>query len=143
MAILNYTTKIDPIKTIAEIQQTLVRHGARKIVTDYDTSGLPVGITFYIELDNRPILFALPCNWEGVLNALKKDAKVSKSMQTKEQAVKVSWRILKDWVEAQMAIVEAQLALVTEVFLPYAVTKDGNTLYKYIAEKNPQLLLGN
>lgn len=143
MAILNYTTKIDPIKSIGEIQQTLVRHGARKIVTDYDDSGLPIGITFIIELQGRPILFALPCNWEGVLKAMGSDKKISKSMLTKEQAVRVSWRILKDWVEAQMAIVEARLASVSEVFLPYAVTKDGNTLYKYISETNPQLLLIN
>jgi hypothetical protein len=143
MAILNYTTKIDPIKTIATIQQTLVKHGAKKIVTDYDNSGLPIGVTFYFEINNRPILFALPCNWEGVLKALTKDSKISKSMLTKEQALRVSWRILKDWVEAQMAIVEAQLASVPEVFLPYAITKDGSTLYKHLSENNTQLLIGN
>jgi hypothetical protein len=143
MAILNYTTKIDPIKTIGEIQQILVKQGVRKIVTDYDPDGLPIGVTFTIELDGRPLIFALPCNWEGVLNALQKDHKVPKSIKTKEQALRTSWRILKDWVEAQMALVQAQLASVTEVFLPYAVTRDGSTLYRHITEKNPQLLLGN
>jgi hypothetical protein len=34
MAILNYTTSIKCEKTIMEIQQCLVKHGATKIVTD-------------------------------------------------------------------------------------------------------------
>lgn len=39
-----------------------------------------------------------------------------------------------------MAIVEAQLADMAEVFLPYAVTKTGETMYKYI-QNDTQLLL--
>lgn len=54
--------------------------------------------------------------------------------------MRVSWRIVKDWVEAQMAIVEAQLAEVGEVFLPYAVTKKGNTLYKELKQDGMKLL---
>lgn len=133
MAILNYTTKIDPTKTIGEISACLVSHGARKIVTDYDESGLAIGVTFWIEPGDRPVYFALPCNWQGVLNALEKDSKVPRALKTKEQALRVSWRIVKDWVEAQMAIVEAQLATITEVFLPYAVTADGSTVYQRLS----------
>lgn len=140
MPILNYTTKINAIKTISEIQQVLVRHGAKKIITDYDNDGLPIGVTFYIELQGQTIFFALPANWEGVLTALKKDKKVSKLLHTKEHALRVSWRIVKDWVEAQMAIVEAQMASVTEVFLPYAITKEGTTLYNYISNNGAMLL---
>lgn len=130
MAILNYTTKIDATKTIGEISQCLVAHGARKIVTDYDENGLAVGVTFWIELNGSPVYFALPCNWVGVLRAMEKDSKIPRNLKTKDQALRVSWRIVKDWVEAQMAIVQAQLATITEVFLPYAVTSDGNTVYQ-------------
>jgi hypothetical protein len=38
------------------------------------------------------------------------DRKVPRSKCTEDQAQRVAWRIVKDWVEAQMAIVEAQLA---------------------------------
>lgn len=44
---LNYTTKIDPAKTIGEIGQCLAKHGARKIITDYDETGQPTGLTFH------------------------------------------------------------------------------------------------
>jgi hypothetical protein len=39
-----------------------------------------------------------------------------------------------------MAIVEAQLADIAEVFLPYAITKSGETLYKEI-QSNGMLML--
>lgn len=42
---------------------------------------------------------------------------------------RVAWRIVKDWVEAQMALIESGLAELPEVFLPYAVKPDGRTVY--------------
>lgn len=53
--------------------------------------------------------------------------------------MRTSWRIIKDWVEAQMAITEAGLADVAEVFLPYAITK-GTTLYKSIKSNGMMML---
>jgi len=140
MAILNYTTKIDSIKTIGEITKCLVEHGAKKIVSDYDDDGVPIQVTFQISINDNMVFYALPANYGGVLKAMDKNKKVPRSMVNKEQAIRVSWRIIKDWVEAQMAIVEAQLADMAEVFLPYAVTKNGNTLYNEI-KNNPKLLL--
>jgi len=139
MAILNYTTQISSDKTISEIQKILVKHGATKIVTDYK-NGLPSGVTFCLNMNGNLAAFMLPANYEGVLRSLKKDPNVSPKYCNDEQALRVSWRIVKDWVEAQMAIVEAQLAEMAEVFLPYAVTRNGNSLYKEI-QGNGMLML--
>lgn len=140
MAILNYTTKVDSTKTIGEITGCLVKHGATKIVSDYE-DGIPVSVMFSISMPNgTPVFYSLPANYNGVLKAMEKSKSVSRSLCTKEQAIRVSWRILKDWIEAQMAIVEAELADMAEVFLPYAVTKNGNTLYTEL-KNNPKLLL--
>ncbi len=139
MAILNYTTSIASEKTIMEIQKCLVKHGATKIVTDY-TDQTPTAVTFCLILNGNLTAFSLPANYSGVLKSMKSDSKISRRLLTDEQALKVSWRIIKNWVEAQMAIVEAQLADVAEVFLPYAITKSGTTLYKEI-ESNGMLML--
>lgn len=139
MPILNYTTKIDAYKTITEIQQILARHGAKKMIVG-NVNGLPTALTFCIDWNNSPVAFALPCNFEGVLRAMKKNKKVPRNLCTEDQALRVGWRIVKDWVEAQMAIVEAELANIAEVFLPYAVTKNGNTLYKHL-ESDGKLML--
>ena len=139
MSILNYTTSIDCMKSIGEIQKCLVKHGAHKIVTDYE-NGMPTAVTFCLTVNETMIGFTLPANYSGVLKAMQNDKKVPRSKCTDEQAQRVSWRIVKDWVEAQMAIVEAQLADMAEVFLPYAITKNGTTLYKEV-KSNGMLML--
>jgi hypothetical protein len=139
MAILNYTTSIDSDKTISEIQKILVKGGATKIVTDF-SNGLPSAVTFCLDVNGSMVGFSLPANYSGVLQSMKKDKKVPHRLCTDAQALRVSWRIVKDWVEAQMAIVEARLADVAEVFLPYAITKQGTTLYKEIQNGGMKLL---
>lgn len=135
MPILNYTTSIDAEKSISEIQKCLASHGANKIVTDY-INGSPSSLTFCLILKGNVIGFCLPANHKGVLNAMLKNRKIPRRKCNELQAKKVAWRIVKDWVEAQMAIVEAQKAEITEVFLPYAITKNGNTLYSEIQNTN-------
>lgn len=131
MAILNFTTKIDSEKTIGEITKCLVKHGATKITTDYNGQ-IAVAVTFCLMYKDSLIAFSLPANFHGVFRAMKKDRNVPRRLCTEQQAQRVAWRIVKDWTEAQMAIVEAELAEMAEVFLPYAVTKDGSTLFNKI-----------
>lgn len=139
MAILNYTTSIASEKSIGEIQKCLVKNGANKIVTDY-INGIPVSVTFCLDLNGNSVAFSLPANNEGVLLSMQNDRKIPKSKCTEAQAQRVAWRIVKDWVEAQMAIVESQLAEMSEVFLPYIITKNGNTLFTEI-KRNPSKTL--
>jgi len=139
MPILNYSTKIDYHKTLGEISKCLSMHGAKSIMTDYE-EGTPVSLNFTIEMNGKLIGFKLPARYKGVMKAMEKQ-KVPKTYQNKEQAVRTSWRIIKDWVEAQMALVESELADVSEVFLPYAITQNGSTLYEEIQGKRLNLLL--
>jgi len=134
MPILNYTTSVNPIKTIGEITQDLVSRGANKIVVDYD-DGLPTSLTFQMQHKGVSLLFNLPANINGVHECLKKQ-KVPKKHRTLEQATKTSWRIIKVWIEAQMAIIDAEIVTPAQVFLPYAVTKSGKTLYEEIDNHN-------
>lgn len=140
MAILNYTTTIDLEKSISEIQKCLTKTGlVDKIVTDY-SNGIPSSLTFCINLKGNVIGFSLPANFKGVLNAMEKNKAVPRNKCNEKQAQRVAWRILKDWVEAQMAIVEAEIAELSEVFLPYAILKNGNTLYQDMKGNEMKLL---
>ena len=86
--------------------------------------------------------FRLPCDWHPVLKILENDRKVPRSAANQIQAVRVAWRIVKDWVEAQMALVETRMVTTAEVFLPYAIMKNGQTLSAHI-QGNPSFLLGD
>ncbi len=63
----------------------------------------------------------LPANVAGVQRALEKDRKRA----DRDQAERVAWRIVKDWLAAQMAILEAEMVEVDEIFLPYLLDRTG------------------
>lgn len=134
MAIMNYTTSIKAEKTIGEIQVILSKHGAQSIMIGYD-NGLPVRLEFSIKVNDQFVNFRLPSKHDGVLRAMKNDRNVPRRLCEDAQALKVSWRIIKVWIQSQMALVEAELAELPEIFLPYATTSDGTTFYKRIRAK--------
>ena len=141
MAILNYTTQINANKTIGEIQAILAKKGANQISVDYE-NGQPAGLRFQIVFLDQPVYFRLPCNVEGVYKSLC-NSKVPSSKRTLDQARRVAWRIIKDWVEAQLAIVESNQAEMAEVFLPYAIDKEDRTFFQSFSEQRKQLTSGN
>lgn len=140
MSLLNYTTQIDAFKTISEIQQVLARVGASAVMTEMDNNGYITSLSFRIKLDEQNISFRLPTDWRPVLQVMNKDPKVPGRLCTQEQALRVAWRMTKNWVEAQAAFIETMMVTTAQVFLPYAVTSNGQSLYEQIAS-DPSLLL--
>lgn len=140
MPILNYTTKISPEKTVSEIQSRLVKNGARQMNFDYGNDGILRALTFRMEFDTMPVYFSLTPNFDGVLSAMKK-SNTPKHLQTIEQACRVAWRIEKDWLDAQLAKIEAGLATPIQLLLPYAVAIDGQTFFQKVSESGIGLLM--
>lgn len=48
---------------------------------------------------------------------------------------------MKVWIEAQLALVEINMVTVPQIFLPYAIMRDGRTLSEHV-ESDPGFLLG-
>lgn len=140
MALKNYTTSIAVEKTISEIQKMLAKAGASKIMTEYDDTGNIVALSFQLKIADDFIAFNLPTDWRPVETVLLQQ-RVVPAYRAEEQARRTAWRITKDWIDAQLAIIETRMVTTAQVFLPYAVTNSGDTLYQHIA-KNNQLLLG-
>lgn len=135
MPLLNYTTKVNVFNTLGEIQAQLVKHGAKKIMQDYDEAGRITALAFMIDTPLGPRGVRLPANAEAVHAVLLQQ----KVKCDRDQAERVAWRIIKDWVEAQMAILESEMVQMDEIFLPYMIDRSGKTLFqKY---QNGQLLL--
>lgn len=126
MAIKNYTTTIDVYKSLGEIQGALASHGARKIMVDYDGDGQPTGVMFGIETPSGHRSFWLPANVDGVRAVFEKQ----KVKVQPGQAERTEWRNVRDWIMAQMAIIEAGQVQIDEVFLPYLTDGKGRTLYQ-------------
>ena len=140
MPILNYTTTVSVEKTVSEIQQRLVKHKAQAVLSEYDDEGILTHVSFRLMTAYGVISFRLPANIQGVHKALQGDPKVSKKHKTYEHAARVAWRICKDWIEAQLAIVAVEMADMVEVFLPYAQTDTGDTVYESLKNRGFQML---
>lgn len=137
MAIKNYTTTIDVYKSLGEIQGALASHGARKIMVDYDGTGHPVGVTFGIETQAGLRGFLLQANVDGVRAVFARQ----KVKAQDGQAERTAWRNIRDWIMAQMAIIEAGQAEMEEVFFPYLTDGRGGTVYQLYQDGH--LAIGN
>lgn len=142
MSLLNYTTQIDAFKTISEISKLLAKAGASSVMHDYDDAGNIVALSFKIKLNDQDLAFRLPTDWRPVLKVLENDYNVTPKLKTQEQALRVAWRITLRWIEAQVAFIETMTVTTAQVFLPYAITNNGQSLYEYIGQ-NTQLLIGD
>jgi len=134
MAIANYTTSVSAIKTVGEIQGMLVGHGARSILINYADNGVVESLSFIVKTPYGDMPIRLPTDAKAVLRVMEEQG-VPRRYLTDEQAVKVAWRIVKDWVRAQMAILETEMVKMEQIFLPYMMTTDTQTLYEAMVDK--------
>lgn len=138
MALLNYTTTVEAYKTVSEIEQMLVKHGAKSIMKQFD-DGMITSLSFLINTGVNDIPIKLPIRVDDVLQVLIEQKKMHPKAgikATKDQANRVAWRILKDWIEVQMALLDIGMVQFEEIFLPYIETAGGKTIYEKLEEKH-------
>ena len=142
--LLNFTTIIEPEQTIAEIQQELVAHGATAMLTEYDGRQVSA-VSFKLDVGGKAMSFKLPCNWRAVRAVFNEQGITYVKHKDKDidnQAIRTAWRVILVWIRAQLALVEINMTTVPQIFLPYAITKDGRTLSEKIVD-DPEFLLGS
>jgi len=140
MPILNYTTSISAEKTAGEVNRILAKSRVASTSTHYDATGQPEGVSFVLNTPHGPREFRLPVNVDGVHAIMKADRSLTPKMRERDHAAKVAWRIAKDWVEVQLALVAAGMVTIDEVMLPYLLTPNGNTVYGNYKEREQSAL---
>ena len=136
---LNYTTTISAEKTAAECVAILARAGADAVALTYEDKK-PASIAFRLKTPHGDREFTLPVNVGGMHKSLLK-ARLPKKFTDVEQARRVAWRVAKNWLEAQVAIIDAQMVAIDEVFLPYLQVASGQTVYDAYREREQYLAL--
>lgn len=140
MPIKNYTTKVPANRSIQQIQDMLVAHGAMGVLMEYEQgTGRILALKFILDMEGKKLGFTLPVNWRLFQQVLKHQR--VRKWDDEDMCYRVAWRVIRDWVDAQMALYETQMVTMPQIFLPYFVTKTGQSLYEYAA-KNSQFLLG-
>ena len=136
MAIKNYTTDVPVNKTVSEIHLMLADHGAKRILFDYGADSKVKAISFTIDTPSGEQAVKLPANADRVREVLRQQKNSPKNRNrsqiddSQEQAERVAWRIVKDWLAGQLAILETEMVTVQQVFLPYFLNRQSQTFYE-------------
>ena len=133
MPIANYTTTVEAIKSVGEIQGILVAHGAKSIMMNYSDNGTIESLSFLVNTPHGNLPFNLPVDPDAVLRVMQREG-LQPRYCNRPQAVRIAWRIIKDWVRAQMALLETDMVRMEQIFLPYMVSRDNKTLYQVMVE---------
>lgn len=131
--IKDYTTSISASRTMGEIEELLSGLGANAILKNYRGDGRVEALSFQY----KGMGFKLPSNTEKCMECLKTlPVYRNKPRQwLEEQAERVTWRVIKDWLDAQISLIRIGQAEMQQVMLPY-VWDGKHTLYDKFKESN-------
>jgi hypothetical protein len=119
----NYTSQVPVARSLDFMKRKLVQHGARQIMEQYSVDGRITGLAFILNVDGTEIPFKVPARVEECERILMENLAPGALEKTRKripaQAERTAWKIMSDWVEVQMAMVELAQVEVMEVFLPY------------------------
>lgn len=146
MGLKNWSTSISIEKTIMEIESILAKHGATHIFKMYDDKGIPTALAFKTNYNGQEISFKLPMELEKIKVVFKNQAhkgNIPKRLwDDEDQARRTGWRIIKDWVDSQMALLEINCVKFEEIFLPYMYdAKNNQTLFEKMEQRQFNLQL--
>lgn len=146
MALKNYTS--EGRGTFEKIQKVLASHGAIRIMYDYGPDGQLTAITFRLDINGQPLGFRLPALVENVVQIMYggKDRygyakKITQAQR--DQAYKTAWANIRDWIDAQMALIDTRQVKLEQVFLPYLIMKGNETLFEQLERQQFALPSGN
>lgn len=143
MKLTNYTSGVPVSKTISRVEEMLAQAGACNIIKEYK-AGMIDAFCFGIKLppENRQILIRLPANVDAVYECLKESIKKPRKGtldKLREQAERTAWKIVQDWVEVQISLIQMQKIDFLQVFLSFVW--NGETTFYHALQKQDFKLL--
>ncbi len=137
MALKNTYSQTPAENSIRLIEKGLVKAGAAGMQYQYD-QGRISAMRFVLDMQGKKVGFALPVDWRSFQAVLKRE-NIGK-WKDEDYCYRVAWACIKDWVLAQLALLETQMVELPQIFLPFAIGKDDITLYDQV--KEGKFLLG-
>lgn len=149
MPLLNYSTSVPTSKSVAAIQDALRKAGARAVATEYENEEVSA-VSFVVPTPYGERAFTLPANAEKVKAVLQRQLRDASSRSQRDDLNKalkhpewVAWRVLKDWIEAQLALIQTEMVTLDQIMLPYMkANPQGQTVYELMIERQMALPAG-
>lgn len=143
--IKNYTSAIPATTSMSRIEEMLVEAGARDFIKSYNNNKECDAIIFVMAVPgvSQPMHFKLPAKvdacyealWKMYLKTVKKPSDAMK-LTIRQQASRTAWKIIHDWVDLQISLIQLEQAEAMEIFLPYVYNpKSKETFYEHAKNK--------
>lgn len=133
----NYSARLTT-KPLEVIQEQLSYHASS--VQFHYKDGQAIALHFSMQISGRDVSFRLPARIREVeIRLYGKTAKLNETQ--KKQAYITAWANIRDWVAAQIALIDTGMVKAEEVFLPYLLNQSNLTLYESMEKQ--QFLLGS
>lgn len=140
--IKNYTSTVPIERTIASIEKELVKIGVTHIEKSY-SDGVPVGIIFTVDLQKKKVSFKIPSNIDAAYDVIIKIPAYKRKSKTwlKAQAGRTAWKIILNWVEVWVSMVQLKQAEAMQMLLAFAYDKKTNqTFYEKVSGDGYKML---
>lgn len=142
--IKNYTSDVPVSRTIARIEECLMKAGATGIIKDF-AGGRVSALCFKLQNPQNhgtELAVRLPTNEDEIYQVLAKSVRRPRAgtlERVKDQASKTAWKLMQDWVEVQLSLIQMKQADALQVFLPY-VWNGKLTFYQSLSQSKFKML---
>lgn len=130
--IKNYTSTVPVSRSVQHIEDCLVRYGAKNIMKMYDSDKKLESLCFIVPVERKEIPFKVPANvaqCEKILRASIRRPKPGTIERISGQAERTAWKLMSDWVDIQMSLIELKQVEFMQVFLSYVYFPSTNQTY--------------
>jgi len=135
----NYTSQVSVEKTISLIERFLAKAGASNILKNYDGGEISsISFTLFDPVSRKTVFIKLPARVGAVEKILYRKIKRPRNETIKrirEQAARTAWKLMLDWIEVQLSLIEMEQVEALQVFLPY-IWDGQKTFYQALKENN-------
>lgn len=140
----NYTSEVPAITSMGRIEKYLVEAGATDISKKYENQ-VCIAIRFRMMVNLQPLFFELPAKVGACFKVLYAEVKRPNSdtkRKVMEQSERTAWKIICDWVQVQLSMIQLEQAELLQVFLPYVFDPGtGVTYYDKLKESGFKTLM--
>lgn len=142
----NYTSDVPVSRTIARIEECLMKAGANGILKDF-AGGRVSALCFKLphpQTTGKEIAVRLPTNEQSIYKVLAsfvRRPRPGTEERLRDQASRTAWKLMQDWIEVQLSLIQMKQADALQVFLPY-VWNGKMTFYQSLSESKFKMLTG-
>lgn len=138
--IRNYTSSVPVERSVAFIEAKLSAFGANQILKKYDPKTRRLAaLCFILDLSGREVPFKLPARIPQVEKRMLDERMRSRRSPTPlnddararllEQAERTAWKILAEWVDMQLTLIELDQVKFIEMFMAFVYDPEKDQTY--------------